>query len=70
MCVCVAELDGEVSRARKGSTLFNGDKERERGGDLKGGVIAKHGSNSEKRNRNREEEEEGSGIEGTCERYR
>lgn len=69
LCVCFLELVAKVSRARKGSTLFKRDKERERGG----GEIGKHGSNSEKRSRNRDEEvveEEGSGIEGTCERYR
>lgn len=60
MCVCVCV---EISRARRGSTLFKRDKKRER---FEGGVIAKYGSNSEKRSGNGGEE----GSEGTRERYR
>lgn len=68
MCVFSSLSPRFLERGRDQHSLREIKREREVGGE-----IGKHGSNSEKRSRNRDEEvveDEGSGIEGTCERYR
>lgn len=66
MCVCWQSLAARFLERERDQHFLTEIKQ---GGGISRGVIAKHGSNSEKRSRDREEEE-GSGIEGTCERYR